>query len=147
MVLLITSIGAFMTPLDSTIVSVALPSIAEGLRMDFEAAIWVPTAYLVALTVLLLSMGRLSDSRGRMPIFVTGFAIFSTASLLCANASNGLELIALRAIQGGGAAFIGATSAAIITDTFPPLKGGRPSASTPCPSTSASPWVPPSADF
>jgi EmrB/QacA subfamily drug resistance transporter len=123
--LLITSIGAFMTPLDSTIVSVSLPSIADGLRMSFESAIWVPTAYLVALTVLLLSMGRLSDTKGRKPIFVAGFAIFSAASFLCGNASSGLELLVFRAIQGAGAAFIGATSAAIITDTFPSKERGK----------------------
>jgi EmrB/QacA subfamily drug resistance transporter len=124
-VLLITSIGAFMTPLDSTIVSVSLPSIAQGLKMDYESVIWVPTAYLVALTVLLLSLGRLSDSRGRKPIFISGFAIFSVTSFLCGYASSGLELIVFRAIQGAGAAFIGATSTAIITDTFPSKERGK----------------------
>jgi EmrB/QacA subfamily drug resistance transporter len=124
-VLLITSIGAFMTPLDGTIVSVSMPSIAKGLNMTYESVIWVPTAYLVALTVLLLSLGRLSDSRGRKPIFVAGFAIFAVTSFLCGTASSGSQLIAFRAIQGAGAAFIGATSAAIITDTFPAKERGK----------------------
>jgi EmrB/QacA subfamily drug resistance transporter len=124
-VLLITSIGAFMTPFDSTIVSVSLPSIAEGLKMDYQSVIWVPTVYLVVLTVLLLSMGRLSDSRGRKPIFISGFAIFVAASLLCGNASDGAELIAFRAVQGAGAACMGATSTAIVTDAFPSAERGK----------------------
>jgi len=124
-VLLITSIGAFMTPLDSTIVSVSLPSIAEGLKMDYQTVIWVPMAYLVALTVFLLSLGRLSDSRGRKPIFISGFAIFVVASFLCGNASSGPELIVFRVIEGAGAAFIGATSTAIVTDTFLASERGK----------------------
>lgn len=124
-VLLITSIGAFMTPFDGTIVSVSLPSIAEGLKMDYQSVIWVPTVYLVVLTVLLLSIGRLSDSRGRKPIFVAGFAVFVTASFLCARASSGTELIAFRAVQGAGAACMGATSTAIVTNAFPSTERGK----------------------
>lgn len=124
-VLLITSIGAFMTPFDSTIVSVSLPSIAEGLKMSYESVIWVPTVYLVTLTVLLLSLGRLSDNRGRKPIFILGFGIFAAASLLCGNASSGAELIAFRAVQGAGAACMGATSTAIVTHTFPSRERGK----------------------
>ena len=114
-----------MTPFDSTIVSVSLPSIAQGLKMSYESVIWVPTVYLVALTVLLLSMGRLSDSRGRKPIFISGFTVFVTASFFCANASSGAELILFRAVQGAGAAFMGSTSTAIVTDAFPSKERGK----------------------
>ena len=124
-VLLTTSIGMFMTPFDGTVVSVSLPSIAEGLKMSYDLAIWVPTAYLVVLAVLLLSMGRLSDIIGRKPIFITGFAVFVASSLLCSLASSGTELIAFRAIQGTGAACMGATSTAIVTNTFPSKERGK----------------------
>lgn len=124
-VLLMTSIGAFMAPLDGSIVSVSLPSITKGLNMSYAMAIWVPTAYLAALTVLLLSIGRLSDMRGRKPFFVSGFAIFTLASLLCSISSNGLQLIAFRVMQGAGAAFIGATATAIVTDVFPGKERGK----------------------
>ena len=124
-VLLMTSIGAFMAPLDGSIVSVSLPSITTGLNMSYEMAVWVPTAYLAALTVLLLSIGRLSDMRGRKPFFITGFAIFTLASFLCSISSNGLQMIAFRIIQGIGAAFVAATATAIVTDVFPGKERGK----------------------
>ncbi|MDD1773587.1 MAG: MFS transporter [Methanomassiliicoccales archaeon] len=124
-VLIITSIGAMMAPLDSTIVSVSLPEISSSLGMDYASTIWIPTAYLVALAVLILSVGRLSDIRGRKPIFVSGFAIFVVGSFLCSIAQSGGELIAFRIIQGVGAAFFGATSTAIITDIFPRNERGK----------------------
>ncbi len=124
-VLLITSIGAMMAPLDSTIVSVSLPTMASDLNMDYASIIWVPTAYLVALAVLILSVGRLSDMRGRKPIFITGFIVFIVGSFLCSVSLTGGEMIAFRVVQGIGAACFGATSTAIITDTFPREERGK----------------------
>ena len=114
-----------MSPLDSSIVSVSLPSITSSLKMDYAMAIWVPTAYLAALTVLLLSIGRLSDMRGRKPFFISGFAIFTSASFLCSISSSGLQLIAFRVIQGAGAAFMASTSPAIVTNVFPGKERGK----------------------
>jgi EmrB/QacA subfamily drug resistance transporter len=122
---MMTSIGSFMSPLDSSIVSVSLPSITSNLNMDYTMAIWVPTAYLAALTVMLLSIGRLSDMRGRKPFFISGFAIFTSASFLCSISSSGLQLIAFRTIQGAGAAFMASTSPAILTDVFPGKERGK----------------------
>ena len=124
-VLLITSIGAMMAPLDSTIVSVSLPAISHSLAMDYASIIWVPTAYLVALAALILAMGRFSDMHGRRPIFISGFAIFVLGSFLCSIATSGPELIAFRVMQGVGAAFIGSTATAIVTDTFPKEERGK----------------------
>ncbi len=124
-VLLMATVGSFMMPLDVSIVSVALPSMSTELGMSYASAIGVPTAYLAAVTVLLLSIGRLSDVRGRKPLFISGFAIFTLGSLLCSLSSNGVELIAFRIIQGAGAAFVGATSAAIVTDVFPGKERGK----------------------
>jgi EmrB/QacA subfamily drug resistance transporter len=124
-VLFITSIGAMMAPLDGSIVSVSLPVIANSLKMDYAIIIWIPTAYLVTLAVLLLIMGRISDMKGRKKIFVSGFAIFVLGSLLCSLAQSGAELILFRIIQGAGGAFISATSTAIVTDVFPSYERGR----------------------
>ncbi len=124
-ILLVTSIGSFMSPMDSSIVSVSLPSITSDLNMTYAMAIWVPAAYLVSLTVLLLSIGRLSDMRGRKPFFITGFAVFTVASFLCSISISGLQLIAFRTVQGAGAAFMAATSPAIVTDVFPGKERGK----------------------
>ena len=123
MVLLIACIGALMAPLDSTIVSVSIPTIATSLSMDYASIIWVPTGYLVALAVLILSMGRLSDMRGRKPIFILGFAIFVIGSFLCSIAQNGTELIVFRILQGVGAACFGATATAIKVQAECPCYG------------------------
>lgn len=114
-----------MAPLDSTIVSVSLPTIAQDLSMDYAEIIWVPTAYLLALSVLILTMGRFSDIRGRKPVFVGGFLIFVLGSLLCSLSQTGAELIVFRIMQGIGAAFIGATATAIVTDVFPKEERGK----------------------
>jgi len=124
-VLSMTTVGAFMTPLDGSIVGIALPSIASSLHIDFASLIWVPTAYLLFLTVLLLSFGRLSDIIGRKPLFVSGFTIFTVASALCGLSQNGTQLIIFRALQGASAALIGATSPAIVTDAFPSNERGK----------------------
>lgn len=124
-VLLITTVGAFMTPLDSSIVSIALPSIASDLRIDFTMVIWVPTAYLLCLTVLLMSFGRLADIKGRKSLFILGFMIFTIASLLSSVSQSGIQLIIFRAVQGAGAALISANSPAIVTDVFPSNERGK----------------------
>lgn len=114
-----------MGPLDSTIVSVSLPVISESLAMDYASIIWVPTAYLVTLTVLLLTVGRLSDLRGRKPILVSGFTIFTIGSFLCSFSQSGQQLIIFRIVQAIGGACMMATSAAIITDVFPSNERGK----------------------
>jgi len=125
LVLLMTSVGLFMTPLDGTIVSVSLPVIASSLRLDYLTLIWVPAAYLVSFAVLPLTLGRVSDIRGRKPLYIAGFAIFTLFSLLCSTSANGEELVLFRLLQGVGGAFIAAVSTAIVTDTFPSAERGK----------------------
>jgi len=124
-VLLITSVGAMMGPLDSTIVSVTLPTISSDLEMDYAASIWIPTSYLLAVASLLLTMGRLSDLRGRKIIFELGFAVFIIGSFLCSVSATGGQMIAFRFLQGTGAAMMMSTSPAIITAAFPPHERGK----------------------
>ncbi len=124
-VLFVTTLGAFMTPLDGSIVSVTLPSIAAGLKMGYAEVIWVPVAYLLCLATLLLTFGRLSDVKGRKFFFIFGFSLFTVASVLCGLSQNGGQLILFRGIQGVSAAMVGATSTAIVTEAFPRRKRGR----------------------
>ena len=123
--LALTAVGAFMWPLDGSIVSVALPVMGPDLHLSFTAAVWVSAAFLLTTAVLLIPAGRLADQRGRVRYYLLGIAIFTVASLLCAVSMSGSWLIVSRIIQGGGAALMGATSAAIVTAVFPPNERGR----------------------
>jgi len=123
--LALTSIGAFMAPLDGSIVSVALPVMSPDLRLSFAASMWVQAAYLLATAVLLIPMGRLADQHGRVRFYLIGVAVFTAGSLLAALSMSGAWLIMSRVVQGGGAALMVATSAAIVTAVFPPQERGR----------------------
>ena len=125
MVLLVTTIGAFMSPFDGSVVTVAIPSIASSISLGLESAVWIPLAYLLLLTLLLINVGRLADLRGRKWFYALGFAIFTTGSILCGLSTTDLQLISFRAVQGVGAAFIAANSTAIVTDVFPTEGRGR----------------------
>lgn len=123
--LALTSVGAFMGPLDGSIVSVALPQMGRSLHLSFTGSIWVQAVYLLVMAVLLIPLGRLADQRGRVRYYLAGIAIFTVGSLCSALSMNAAWLIASRALQGTGAALLVATSAAIVTAVFPPQERGR----------------------
>jgi EmrB/QacA subfamily drug resistance transporter len=124
-VLLITTIGAFMAPFDGSVVTIAIPSIASSIKLGLEAAVWLPLAYLLLLTVLLINAGRLADLKGRKRFYILGFIVFTAGSVLCGVSNTDLQLVLFRAVQGIGAAFIAANSPAIVTDTFPRQERGK----------------------
>jgi len=124
-VLALTSVGAFMGPLDGSIVNVALPSMSADLRLSFGEAIWVQAVYLLTMAILLIPLGRLADRRGRMHFYLGGIALFTAASVASALSVDGAMLIVGRALQGAGAALLVSTSAAIVTAIFPPQQRGR----------------------
>lgn len=123
--LLLTSVGAFMTPLDGSIVSVALPAIGPALRLRFTDAIWVQASYLLAISILLIPFGRLADAHGRLRFYLAGVVVFTIGSTAAALSVDALWLIAARCLQGAGGALLGATSAALVTAAFPPSERGR----------------------
>jgi EmrB/QacA subfamily drug resistance transporter len=123
--LALTSVGAFMAPLDGSIVSVALPVIGKDLNLSFTAAVWVSAAFLLTTAVMLIPAGRIADQHGRVRYYLLGIGVFTVASALCAASMGDTWLITARIIQGVGAAFMGATSAAIVTAVFPPSERGR----------------------
>lgn len=114
-----------MTPLDGSIVTIAIPSIASSIKIGLEAAVWIPLAYLLLLTVLLINVGRLADLRGRKRFYTFGFIIFTVGSVLCGVSVTDLQLVIFRAVQGAGPALIAANSAAIVTDSFPRWERGK----------------------
>ena len=108
----------FMTTLDVSIVTVALPSISRSLRFSQTDLQWVLTAYAVTFGGLLLLGGRAGDLFGRRLMLMSGLAIFVAASLACGLANGSAMLITARAVQGVGAALISPATLAIITTTF-----------------------------
>jgi EmrB/QacA subfamily drug resistance transporter len=125
-VLAILAVGIFMATLDTSIVNISLPTIARYFGVPLSGAIeWVIIAYLVVIAGVLLSTGRLADMIGRKPIWVAGLIIFTASSAICgASLSLGM-LIAARALQGLGGAFIMAISPAMLTSAFPAHERGR----------------------
>lgn len=106
--------------LDSTVVNVALPAIAEDLDAGVRGLQWTVDAYLLTLTSLLLLGGSLGDRLGRRRLLVSGMVAFVAASLLCGLAPGIEALIAARALQGVGAAFLVPGSLALISASFVP---------------------------
>ena len=123
--LAVTSVGAFVTPLQAAIVAVALPAMGPALHLSFAAAIWVQAVFLLAMAVLLIPLGRLADQYGRVHFYLAGIVVFSVGSLLCGLSTSALWLILSRIVQGAGAALLSVTSAAIVTAVFPPQERGR----------------------
>ena len=124
-VFLLVATAIFMSTLDSSIVNVALPYIMEDFHTRVNIIQWVILAYLVTVSSLLLTFGRLSDTRGRKIIYTYGFLIFTLGSFFCSIAQSPFFLIASRSLQGCGASMLMACSPAIIIDTFPPKERGR----------------------
>ena len=118
-------IGFFMILVDSTIVSVATPTIMETFDADVPAVVWVTSAYLLAYAVPLLITGRLGDRFGPKRVYLTGLVVFTAASLWCGLTGTIEQLILARVLQGFGASMMTPQTMAVITRTFPADKRGR----------------------
>lgn len=114
-----------MSVLDSTIVNVALPTIARDFGASSASSIWVINAYQLAILALLLPLAALGERVGYRRISQTGLAVFTLASLACACAPTLATLSILRVIQGLGAAGIMSVSPALVRFTFPHGHLGR----------------------
>ncbi len=123
-VLLVVSLGFFMTLLDLTIVNIAIPNMLTKLHASLDDILWVINAYALVLAVLVITAGRLGDLIGPRPMFTAGIALFTAASAACGLAQTPGQLIAFRAVQGLGAAMLMPQTLTIITNTFPPERRG-----------------------
>ena len=123
-VLTVTTVGMLMSTIDSRILIVGLPTMAAALGANAVQAIWFTQAYTLGSTVVILTIGRLSDIFGRVKIYIIGFTIFTVSSLLTSLSMNPNEVILFRAIQGFGSGILMVNSAALITDATPINKLG-----------------------
>ncbi len=123
-VLLVVSLGFFMTLLDLTIVNIAIPNLITKLHASLDDVLWVINAYALVLAVLVITAGRLGDLIGPRIMFISGVAVFTAASVACGLAPSPGWLIGFRAVQGLGAAMLMPQTLTIITNTFPPERRG-----------------------
>jgi EmrB/QacA subfamily drug resistance transporter len=123
-VLLVVSLGFFMTLLDLTIVNIAIPNLITKLHASLDDVLWVINAYALVLAVLVITAGRLGDLIGPRVMFSSGIAVFTAASAACGLAPSPGWLIGFRAVQGLGAAMLMPQTLTIITNTFPPERRG-----------------------
>ena len=124
-VLLVATMGSFLTPFMGSSINIALPSIGKEFAMDAILLSWVATSYLLAAAVFLVPFGRIADIHGRKKIFTCGILIYTVSSLLSAFATSAFMLISFRILQGIGGAMIFGTGVAILTSVFPVGERGR----------------------
>lgn len=124
-VLAATILASAMAFIDGSIVTIALPTLQADLAASFSRLQWVVNAYALLLGGLILVGGGAGDRFGRRYVFVSGIVVFAVASFACAAAPSIEILIAARAIQGAGAAFLVPQSLAIIAAAFPREVRGR----------------------
>ncbi len=120
-----TVLGSGMAAIDSTVVSIALPTIGREFHAPVSALQWVVEGYTLTLSALLLTAGHLGDRFGRRKVFAIGVVWFTIASAACAVAPNSTALIVLRVLQGAGGALLTPGSLAILQASFAPNDRSR----------------------
>ncbi len=133
-----TTIGALMASIDGSILLISLPAIFNGLGVNplvagnVDLLLWLLLGYTIMTSVVVVTIGRLSDMFGRVKIYNLGFAVFAIASTLIYISSyfvtgdaGILSITVLRLVQGLGGGFLFANSAAILTDAFPADERGK----------------------
>jgi EmrB/QacA subfamily drug resistance transporter len=123
-ILLVLSLGFFMTLLDLTIVNIAIPNMITRLHASLDDILWVINAYALVLAVLLITAGRLGDLFGQRTMFIAGIVVFTVASAACGLSPSAGWLIGFRAVQGLGAAILMPQTLALLTMVFPAERRG-----------------------
>lgn len=130
-----TTLGVLMATINSSIILISMPAIFTGIGINPLAPgetnyfLWLLLGYMVVTATLLVTFGRISDMLGRVKLYNLGFAVFTVGSILLfftpgSGDTAALEMVIFRLIQGVGAGFLFANSAAIITDAFPAHQRG-----------------------
>ncbi|WP_095151563.1 MFS transporter [Pseudomonas sp. Irchel s3b5] len=119
------SLSMLLSSLGTSIANVGLPTLAEAFSASFQHVQWVLLAYLLAITALIVSVGRLGDVVGHRRLLLMGVTLFTVASVLCALAPTLWLLIAARTLQGTGAAIMMAMTMALVGEAVPKARMGR----------------------
>ncbi len=125
LILMAVGIGTFMSALDGSVVNTILPVLRKSVSGSIASVEWIVTIYLLVLSGLLLSVGRLGDMQGYKKVYVSGFIVFIAGSILCGFAPTISTLVIFRGLQALGAAMLQANSPAILTSSFPTQQRGQ----------------------
>src|SRR3954453_21311612 len=123
-ILVLGALAAFMTALDTLVVTTALSTIKHDLGASVEGLEWTVNAYNLSFAVLLMTAAAVGDRFGRRKLFVAGIALFVLASASCGLAQSVGALIAARAVQGAGAALVTTLALALVGAAFSPARRG-----------------------
>ncbi|CAI8703670.1 Transport protein [Pseudomonas chlororaphis] len=118
------SLSMLLASLGTSIANVGLPTLVQAFGASFQQVQWVVLAYLLAMTALIVSVGRLGDLLGRRRLLLIGILLFTLASMLCAAAPTLGMLIGARALQGVGAAIMMALTLALVGETLSKARTG-----------------------
>jgi EmrB/QacA subfamily drug resistance transporter len=124
-VLVLAAAASFMVSLDALVVTTALPTIRHDLGASLGSLEWTVNAYTLSFAVLMMTAAALGDRYGRRRTFVVGVALFGAGSVGCAVSSTAGLLVAARAIQGAGAAFVMPLALGLLTGAFAPAERPR----------------------
>jgi EmrB/QacA subfamily drug resistance transporter len=124
MLLLGLMLGTLLSALDQTIVGTSLPKIIANIG-GFEHIAWVFTSYMLSSVVMIPIAGKLSDLYGRRIVFLSGMVIFLAGSALCGTATDIMQLILYRGIQGIGGGVIFPVALATVADIYAPTERGK----------------------
>jgi EmrB/QacA subfamily drug resistance transporter len=119
------SLSMLLSSLGTSIANVALPTLAREFSATFQEVQWVMLAYLLAITTLIVSVGRWGDLTGRKRLLLAGIGLFTTASLLSGLSPTLGLLIAARLAQGAGAAVMMVLTLALVSGAVPKENVGR----------------------
>ncbi|MBW6473326.1 MAG: MFS transporter, partial [Anaerolineaceae bacterium] len=125
LVLVSVAMGVFLATIDGSIVNIGLNTLVNDLQQPLNLVEWVVLAYMLTISTLLLSVGRLSDMVGKKKLYLAGIILFTLGSGLCGLASSVYWLIGFRVLQAIGAVLMMAIGTAIVTEAFPSAERGK----------------------
>jgi EmrB/QacA subfamily drug resistance transporter len=120
-----TTLGALFSVLSGSTLIIALPAIMKDLHANMNEIIWTVMIYMLVLTILVPSIGRVADIIGRKKLYISGFIVFTVGSVLCGLSSAGWHLILFRFVQSIGGSLLVANSTPIVADAFPKNELGK----------------------
>lgn len=118
------SLSTLLSSLGTSVANVSLPTLATAFNAAVPQVQWVVLAYLLAITTMIVSVGRLGDLAGRRRLLLAGILLFTSASFLCGVAPTLWLLVDARVVQGLGAAIMMSLAMAFIGETAPKTKSG-----------------------